>query len=351
MKKLDNAVTTRQGLALTERPLPSAQEQLQNVLELQDLHTSFFTEKGVVRAVNGVDLVVPRGKIVGLVGESGCGKSMTARSIMGLVRYPGKVESGSIKFEGRELIGLKEKELRAICGQDISMIFQEPMTSLNPVLKVGRQVKEALLVHGKARSDEEARQQVIAMFDRVGISEPEKRFSSYPHELSGGLRQRVMIAMAMICQPKLLIADEPTTALDVTIEAQILRLMKQLCREDGMSVLIITHNMGIVAEICDYIYVMYAGRIFEGAPVFELFDNTKHPYTAGLLSSIPRMDKNPEYLYTIPGVVPNLLRLGEGCTFANRCPYVTDRCRREMPRLYRAGEDHYCRCFLSEEKG
>lgn len=320
----------------------------ENVLELRDLHTSFFTDKGVIRAVNGVDLTVPRGKIVGLVGESGCGKSMTARSVMGLVRYPGKVESGSIRFEGKELIGLKDKELRAICGKDISMIFQEPMTSLNPVLKVGRQVKEALLVHGKAQSQEDATQQVIDIFTRVGIPEPEKRISTYPHELSGGLRQRVMIAMAMICRPRLLIADEPTTALDVTIEAQILRLMKQLCEEEDMSVLIITHNLSIVAEICDDVYVMYAGRILESAPVYELFDHPKHPYTRGLLASIPKIGSNPQYLHTISGVVPNLLRLGEGCAFADRCPYVTDRCRGEMPQLYRVGAQHWSRCFLSE---
>ena len=322
----------------------------ENVLEIRDLHSTFFTDKGKVRAVNGLDLTIGPGKIVGLVGESGCGKSMTAKSVMGLLRYPGRIESGSIRLGDQELVGLPDKELRDVCGREVSMIFQEPMTSLNPVLRVGRQVQEVLLVHGVTQSKEEAKAQVIEMFEKVGIPEAKHRYSCYPHELSGGLRQRVMIAMAMICKPRLLIADEPTTALDVTIEAQILRLMKQLCTEIGMSVLIITHNLGVVAQICDEIYVMYAGRIMEQAPVFELFDHTCHPYTQGLLASIPRIGGNPEYLYTIPGVVPNLLHLPAGCPFCNRCPHATDRCRDELPRLYDAGEDHKCRCFLMEEQ-
>ena len=320
-----------------------------NVLEIKGLKSSFFTEKGVVRAVNDVDLVIPEGKIIGLVGESGCGKSMTAKSIMGLLRYPGRIEEGSIRLGDTELIGLPEKELRAICGNEISIIFQEPMTSLNPVLQIGHQVEEALLVHNKASSKKEAKKLVIQMFNRVGIPEAERRMRAYPHELSGGLRQRVMIAMAMVCHPRLLIADEPTTALDVTIEAQILRLMQELCKENGMSILLITHNLGIVAEICDHVYVMYAGKIVEDAPVFELFDQALHPYTKGLMASIPRISGNPEYLHTIPGVVPNLLHIGEGCTFANRCPFAADRCRRQMPALNLAGPDHRCRCFLPQE--
>ena len=253
----------------------------QNVLEIQELKSYFYTEKGVAKAVDGVNITIPKGKIIGLVGESGCGKSMTARSIMGLLKYPGKIAGGSILFEGKDLAKLPERELRKICGNDISMIFQEPMTSLNPVLKVGRQVQETLLVHDRTIGKEEAKKRVIDMFEKVGIPEAGKRYDSYPHELSGGLRQRVMIAMAMICKPHLLIADEPTTALDVTIEAQILRLMKQLRDETGTSVLIITHNLGVVAEICDYVYVMYAGRIVEQAPTCELFDHTAHPYTKG----------------------------------------------------------------------
>ena len=321
-----------------------------NVLEIRGLNSYFFTEKGVAPAVDGLDLDIPKGKIIGLVGESGCGKSMTAKSIMGLLKYPGRVAGGSIRFEDQDLTRLSDKELRKICGNDISMIFQEPMTSLNPVLKVGRQVRETLLVHNPAMSKAEAKQRVVEMFQRVGIPEAEKRYDCYPHELSGGLRQRVMIAMAMVCKPKLLIADEPTTALDVTIEAQILRLMKELLDETGMSVLIITHNMGVVAEICDYVYVMYAGKIMEQAETFELFDHTMHPYTRGLLDSIPRIGQNAERLHTIPGVVPNLLHLSQGCPFSNRCEYATDQCRTEKAQLHPVAPDHQVRCFRCEEE-
>ena len=321
-----------------------------NVLEIRGLNSYFFTEKGVAPAVDGLDLDIPKGKIIGLVGESGCGKSMTAKSIMGLLKYPGRVAGGSIRFEDQDLTRLSDKELRKICGNDISMIFQEPMTSLNPVLKVGRQVRETLLVHNPAMSKAEAKQRVVEMFQRVGIPEAEKRYDCYPHELSGGLRQRVMIAMAMVCKPKLLIADEPTTALDVTIEAQILRLMKELRDETGMSVLIITHNMGVVAEICDYVYVMYAGKIMEQAETFELFDHTMHPYTRGLLDSIPRIGQNAERLHTIPGVVPNLLHLPQGCPFSNRCEYATDHCRTEKAQLHPVSPDHQVRCFRCEEE-
>ena len=321
-----------------------------NVLEIRGLNSYFFTEKGVAPAVDGLDLDIPKGKIIGLVGERGCGKSMTAKSIMGLLKYPGRVAGGSIRFEDQDLTRLSDKELRKICGNDISMIFQEPMTSLNPVLKVGRQVRETLLVHNPTMSKAEAKQRVVEMFQRVGIPEAEKRYDCYPHELSGGLRQRVMIAMAMVCKPKLLIADEPTTALDVTIEAQILRLMKELRDETGMSVLIITHNMGVVAEICDYVYVMYAGKIMEQAETFELFDHTMHPYTKGLLDSIPRIGQNAERLHTIPGVVPNLLHLSQGCPFSNRCEYATDQCRTEKAQLHPVAPDHQVRCFRCEEE-
>lgn len=318
----------------------------QHVLEIKELKSYFYTEKGVAKAVDGVNITIPKGKIIGLVGESGCGKSMTARSIMGLLKYPGKIAGGSILFEGKDLAKLPERELRKICGNDISMIFQEPMTSLNPVLKVGRQVQETLLVHDRTIGKEEAKKRVIDMFEKVGIPEAGKRYDSYPHELSGGLRQRVMIAMAMICKPHLLIADEPTTALDVTIEAQILRLMKQLRDETGTSVLIITHNLGVVAEICDYVYVMYAGRIVEQAPTCELFDHTAHPYTKGLMASIPRIGNNPERLHTIPGVVPNLLHLPEGCTFCTRCECAVEACRKEKPVLKKVGEEHWSACAI-----
>ena len=294
-----------------------------NVLEIRGLNSYFFTEKGVAPAVDDLDLDIPKGKIIGLVGESGCGKSMTAKSIMGLLKYPGRVAGGSIRFEDQDL---------------------------TPVLKVGRQVRETLLVHNPTMSKAEAKQRVVEMFQRVGIPEAEKRYDCYPHELSGGLRQRVMIAMAMVCKPKLLIADEPTTALDVTIEAQILRLMKELRDETGMSVLIITHNMGVVAEICDYVYVMYAGKIMEQAETFELFDHTMHPYTKGLLDSIPRIGQNAERLHTIPGVVPNLLHLPQGCPFSNRCEYATDQCRTEKAQLHPVAPDHQVRCFRCEEE-
>ena len=321
-----------------------------NVMEIRGLKSYFYTEKGVVPAVDDVDIIIPRGKIIGLVGESGCGKSMTARSVMGLLKYPVKIAGGSILYDGRDLAKFKEKELRRYCGREISMIFQEPMTSLNPVLKVGRQVCETLLVHDSSISKKEAKEKTIEMFRGVGIPEPEKRYNSYPHELSGGIRQRVMIAMAMICKPRLLIADEPTTALDVTIEAQILKLMKQLRDETGTSILIITHNLGVVAEICDHIYVMYAGKIMEQAETFELFDNTLHPYTQGLVASIPRIGRNPERLYTIQGVVPNLLHLPRGCAFSNRCKFATQKCFEEKAQLHCAGGDHYVRCFHVQDE-
>ena len=316
-----------------------------NILEIRGLRSYFFTEKGTVPAVDGVDIDVPKGSIVGLVGESGCGKSMTVRSIMGLVKYPGRVVEGSMCFDGRELSGLRENELRKICGDDISMIFQEPMTSLNPVMKVGKQVREALMIHDRSISRAEADKKVLEIFEKVGIPEPEKRLECYPHQLSGGLRQRVMIAMAMICRPKLLIADEPTTALDVTIEAQILRLMKELRDETGMSVLLITHNLGVVAEICDYVYVMYAGRIVEQAETFELFDHTAHPYTRGLLDSIPRIGGSAERLHTIPGVVPNLLHLPKGCAFCNRCGHAEEACHKAGGELTEIRPGHKVRCI------
>lgn len=322
----------------------------EHVLTIENLQSCFFTAKGTVPAVDDVTIEVPAGKIIGLVGESGCGKSMTAMSVMGLLRHPGKVVGGRITLNGRDITYLNAKERAQVRGNEISMIFQEPMTSLNPVYPVGRQVQEAILLHQKV-SKEEARKQVIEIFTEVGIPEPEKRYHSYPHQLSGGLRQRVMIGMAMVCKPKVMIADEPTTALDVTIEAQILRLMKRLRDEQGTSIILITHNMGVVAEVCDYVYVMYAGKVMEQAEVFNLFDNTEHPYTQGLLKSIPRLDSNEERLYTIEGVVPNLLHLPKGCNFCNRCQKAFKRCLEEKPGLYETGTGgdgvpHKVRCFL-----
>lgn len=319
------------------------------VLDIRNLKSHFFTAKGEVPAVDGVTIQVPPGKIIGIVGESGCGKSMTAMSVMGLLRYPGRVVEGSITLDGWDITHLSPRELAKVRGNEISMIFQEPMTSLNPVYPVGRQVREAILQHQKI-SKEEARKRVLEIFQAVGIPEPEKRYNSYPHQLSGGLRQRVMIGMAMVCRPKVMIADEPTTALDVTIEAQILQLMKKLCREQGTSIILITHNMGVVAEICDYVYVMYAGKVMEQAETFELFEHTEHPYTAGLLKSIPRLDEKVDRLYTIEGVVPNLLHLPAGCNFCTRCKEASERCFMEKPCLYQTRDGHGVRCFKYESE-
>ena len=314
-------------------------------LQVEHLCASFPTQKGVARAVNDVSLEVPAGSIVGIVGESGCGKSMTARAIMGLLKYPGRVESGTIRLEGKDITALSERERCAIRGNEISMIFQEPMTSLNPVMKVGRQVEEAVLLHQKV-SRAEAHRQMLEIFEAVGISDAQKRAASYPHELSGGLRQRVMIAMAMICKPKLLIADEPTTALDVTVEAQILRLMKKL-RDAGTSILLISHNLGVIAQTCDQVYVMYAGRIVEAAETITLFDDPRHPYTKGLLGAVSSLRAGGETLETIPGVVPNLLRLPAGCSFSLRCDQCTQNCRDRMPELMEVAPGHKVRCHLS----
>ena len=319
------------------------------LLEMNHLKSCFFTRKGVVPAVDDVSIQVPKGKIVGIVGESGCGKSMTAKSIMDLLKYPGRVVEGEILLDGKDLTKLGARERRKVRGEEVSMIFQEPMTSLNPVVKVGKQVREAIMIHQKITKSE-ARERVLEVFRQVGISEPEKRYECYPHELSGGLRQRVMIAMAMVCRPKLMIADEPTTALDVTIEAQILKLIKELCDTTGMSCLLISHNLGVIAQMCDYVYVMYAGKVVEQGDVYTLFDHPEHPYTRGLLASIIRLENLPERLSTIPGVVPNLMHLPEGCAFCGRCAAAMERCQKERPELYEVGEGHHVRCFLTEER-
>lgn len=323
---------------------------MEYTLKIENLKTQFHTRRGVVPAVDDVRIEIPKGKIIGLVGESGCGKSMTAMSVMQLVKKPGKIVDGKIMLMGKNLLEADPAEMRKIRGDDIAMIFQEPMTSLNPVYTVGHQVREAILLHQQV-SREEAKNRVLEIFRQVGIPEPEKRYRSYPHQLSGGLRQRVMIGMAMVCKPELLIADEPTTALDVTIEAQILKLMKQLRDEQGTSILLITHNMGVVAQMCDYVYVMYAGKVMEQGETFELFEHTQHPYTAGLLKSIPRLDYQVERLYSIRGVVPNLLKLPQGCSFCTRCDYADDRCRMERPDIYETAEGHKVRCFRWEKGG
>ena len=312
-------------------------------LKIEHLSSGFFTERGHVPAVDDVSLTIPKGRVVGIVGESGCGKSMIARSIMGLLKYPGRITGGSIRLAGRELTGLPDSQLRTIRGKEMAMIFQEPMTSLNPVVPVGKQMREALLLH-ESMDKKAAKAEVLQMLEHVGISEPEKRCAAYPHELSGGLRQRIMIAMAMICRPRLLIADEPTTALDVTIEAQILRLIRSLSRETGMSVLLISHNLGVIAQMCDTVYVMYAGKIVEQADAYTLFDSHAHPYTKGLMDSVIDLETNPRRLPAIGGVVPNLLHLPAGCAFSPRCPRASGRCLTERPELTELLPGHWCRC-------
>ena len=320
-----------------------------NTLEIKGLKTHFFTKRGVVPAVDGVDLTIPKGQIIGVVGESGCGKSMTAMSVMQLLQHPGRIVEGEILLDGENLVGKTKKEMCKIRGNDISMIFQEPMTSLNPVYTIGRQVSEAVLLHQKV-TPAEAKEMTIEIFRKVGIPEPEKRYNSYPHQLSGGLRQRVMIGMAMICHPKLMIADEPTTALDVTIEAQILHLMRELKNTTGTSIMLITHNLGVVAEVCDYVYVMYAGKVMEAAPVHELFRNPSHPYTLGLLNSIPKVTYTRDRLYTIRGMVPNLQQLPSGCRFCPRCEKTMRACTQEMPELIDIGGGHLVRCYLYDKE-
>ena len=318
-----------------------------DTLQVKNLRASFFTRQGEIKAVDGVTLRVPAGKIVGVVGESGCGKSMTARAVTRLLKYPGRIVGGSVKLCGRELTTLSEREMAAVRGQELSMIFQEPMTSLNPVMKVGKQVREAVLLHRRGVSRKEAKAEVLRVFEQVGISEPERRYECYPHELSGGLRQRVMIAMAMICKPKLLIADEPTTALDVTVEAQILRLMQTLRDENGTSILLISHNLGVIAQVCDLVYVLYAGRVVEQAETFELFERPLHPYPRWLLASVAPLSGREPVLETIPGAVPDLLQLPEGCSFAPRCGKCCARCLAAVPELIEAAPGHWVRCAKS----
>ncbi len=322
------------------------------LLKIRNLNTYFFTDEGVAKAVDGVDLELEEGGTLGVVGESGCGKSVTALSIMRLVPDPpGRIVNGEIFFSGNNLLTLSEAEMRKIRGRSISMIFQEPMTSLNPVFQIGDQISEVLRLH-EGLSRKEAWNRSIEMLKLVGIPSPERRVMEYPHQLSGGMRQRAMIAMALACSPKLMIADEPTTALDVTIQAQILELINRLQKEKGMSVILITHNLGVIAETARKVAVMYAGRIVEYTEVRPLFARPKHPYTQGLLQSIPRLDEHhgrKQRLEAIPGLVPSLLDLPPGCKFSNRCKYVFDRCEEE-PQLIEGDRGHFVRCWLHERK-
>ena len=303
------------------------------ILELRDLQTHFFSEEGTARAVDGVNYAIKPGETLGVVGESGCGKSVTSLSIMQLVPSPpGKIVGGEILFRGQNLLDLDPSEMRRIRGNEISMIFQEPMTALNPVYTVGNQIMETVMLH-QGLSKEEARRHAIDMLDKVGIPSPESRVDNYPHELSGGMRQRVMIAMAMACNPTLLIADEPTTALDVTIQAQILDLIRNLQEERGMSVLLITHDLGVVAETAHHVAVMYAGKVVEYADVTELFERPRHPYTIGLFRSLPDLAPPGERLATIEGIVPAATRFPSGCRFRTRCPLANEQCASEVPPL------------------
>ena len=322
------------------------------LLEVKNLQTQFLTSAGVVRAVDGVSWDVEEGETVALVGESGCGKSVSALSIMRLVAEPaGRIVGGEILFKGRDLLKLTEAEMRDVRGREIAMIFQEPMTSLNPVLSIGRQLTEGLEIH-MGMKPPEARSRAVEMLAMVGIPDPERRLGQYPHHFSGGMRQRMMIAMALSCNPSLILADEPTTALDVTIQAQILELMRDLARRLGVAMLIITHNLGVVARYADRVNVMYAGRIIEQASAAELYANPRHPYTLGLLRSVPRLDQGMgEKLIPIEGLPPDLGHLPEGCSFYPRCTFRIDRCKEEYPPLQLVAENHYAACWVDVTKG
>lgn len=322
------------------------------LLEVKDLHTYFYTMDGLTKSVEGVSFSVEKGETLGLVGESGCGKSVTSLSIMQLVaRPPGKIEQGQILFNGVDLLKKTPEEMRQIRGEQISMIFQEPMTSLNPVFTVGNQVAEVLINHYNI-SKAEAKKKVIDVFSLVGIPDPERRFSNYPHQMSGGMRQRVMIAMALACDPDLLIADEPTTALDVTIQAQILDLMRDIKKRTNMAIILITHNLAVVAEMADKVAVMYYGRIVEYTSIKEIFSHPMHPYTYGLLHSIPRVDqqRTNKPLPAIPGVVPNPYIPPKGCKFHPRCSFAKDKCKSIEPDYVEASSTHAVRCWYPLEK-
>ena len=317
-----------------------------SLLEIKGLKTYFYTEDGVVQAINGVDFTIKAGEIMGLVGESGSGKSVTSLSIMRLLPSSGKIVEGEVLLAGKDMVTLPEDQIVKLRGDEISMIFQQPASCLNPVFRIGDQIAETIMVH-QDLSKREAWNQAIEMLRKVGIPAPEKRATAFPHEISGGQAQRVMIAMALSCQPRLLIADEPTTALDVTIQAQILDLMRQLRDETGTAILLITHDMGIIAEMCDDVAVMYAGQIVEYASVETLFDAPLHPYTEGLLAAIPTLGEMKETLAVIPGSVPNLMNLPPGCKFAPRCPYVIEEiCTAKTPDLREVAPGHQARCYM-----
>lgn len=322
-----------------------------SLLEVKDLHTSFFTPAGEVRAVNGLSFQLEKGKVLGIVGESGSGKSVTAYSILQILTHPGRIVSGSIRFHGEELVGKSDEEMRKIRGNKISIIFQDPMTSLNPTFTIGNQLCEAIEMHTD-RKGEQARTRAVEMLQLVGISEPEKRIRQYAYELSGGMRQRVMIAMALACEPDILIADEPTTALDVTIQAQILELMLSLQKEMGMAIMMITHDMGVIASICDEVIVMYAGGVCERGTTDAIFYDPRHEYTRGLMRSIPDMsDDEKTPLIPITGTPIDLLHMPPGCPFAPRCDRAMKICLQEKPKEYWVGHDHLSACWMNVKDG
>ncbi|EJP89108.1 MULTISPECIES: ABC transporter ATP-binding protein [Bacillus cereus group] len=321
----------------------------EKLLEVKNLKTSFFIESGEVEAVRGVTFRLNKGEVVGIVGESGSGKSVMAKSVMSLVTSPGKVKEGEILFHNENILSKSEKELRSIRGNQISLISQDPMSALNPVVKIGKQMTEVIIRHQKVKK-KEAEQIAVNLLKQVGLSSPEERVKQYPHELSGGMKQRVMIAMAMSCNPDLLIADEPTTALDVTIQAQILDLMKNLKNETNMALLLITHDLGIVAQNCTRVIVMYGGLIMEEGPVLDIFRSPNHPYTKGLLNSLPKISNGVrERLAPIQGVTPNLLNPPKGCPFAERCPHAMDICEKERPPYFEIGNERRSMCWLNDK--
>jgi len=321
---------------------------MEPLLEVRDLRTHFFSRAGVVRAVDGVSFRLQRGEILGLVGESGCGKSVSSLSLMRLVDRPGRIVSGQIVFEGRDLLALSKEEMRRLRGNRLAMIFQEPMSSMNPVFTTGSQIAEAILVHERV-SRGAARERALRLMRLVGIPDPERRFRQFPHQFSGGMLQRMMVAMALACNPSLLIADEPVTALDVTIQAQILDLIRALRDQTGASILLITHDMGVVAETCDRVAVMYLGKIVETGPLAAIFDAPKHPYTVGLFASIPRLEEQVEWLQPIPGAVPSPLNLPAGCRFCSRCPRAMPVCAEAEPPVLEVAPGHQVACFLYGE--
>ncbi|TNJ63611.1 ABC transporter ATP-binding protein [Paenibacillus hemerocallicola] len=314
------------------------------LLEVNELRTHFYTSEGVVPSVNGVTFHVAEGETLAIVGESGCGKSVASLSIMRLVASPGEIVGGEVRFEGRDLLKLSKREMQKLRGNELSMIFQEPMTSLNPVFTIGNQIGEVIALH-QGLSKKQTRAKSMEMLELVGIPNAERVLDNFPHQLSGGMRQRVMIAIALACNPKLLIADEPTTALDVTIQAQILDLMRNICKERKTGLILITHDLGVVAEMADRVVVMYAGQVVEEATVYELFSDPKHPYTIGLLRSIPNLHNQEEELASIPGSVPNPLNMPTGCAFHPRCPLADQTCKTKAPQLEKISEQHNVRCF------